>query len=420
MFRIHPVQYSCTTIQYSFDPAFLPSLDNLASRLGLEVKKDAVSGGAIIAELERISPEREVYISHQCGTSDYRRKERKEEFVDYYKLLCLAKDVDAEISMSFDGTPRHTGFDYCFPKSDYIWDPYWIFVHLTDNCNLNCKYCYSPKEEKEVLLKNLKKFVQGTKEKIKREYKEHWPFSTIRKSPKYGITLGGGEPILHPDFVKIVKYLRKEFDYITVSINGTNLKPLLDCEKLIDGVAISYPFPYNQRLSHLGGASEKQIVRAFKKVSQIPRRILSVIITSKMKPVHISRVIKFAQEVGATGVLFLMFKPLGQLGEKYVYLLPGLWQAREIVAEISREMISFLDKKFEICLDACSLAYTMPFYCSSYSRYFGPEREERIIYLKGFPVCPWGERNDFNSCPFQKIYKAKFTEALLEEKKPLQ
>ena len=357
MFKIHPLQYSCTTVQYSFDPAFLPLLGNLGSRLGLEVKKDAISGRAIKAKLERMSLERKAYISHQSGASDYRRKNEKEEFVDYYKLLCLAKDVDAEINMSFDGTPKHTGFDYCFPKTGYIWDPYWIFAHLTDDCNLSCKYCYSPKQGRKILLKDLKKFVQEAKKKIEKEHKEHWVLRKTVKSPKYGITLGGGEPTLHPDFIRIVKYLRKEFEYITVSTNGTKLRPLLDCGQLIDGVAISYPFPYNKRLNYLGAVSEKEIFKVFKKISQIPRRIFSIIITSRMKSTDISKMIKIAQNLGATGVLFLMFKPLGQQGEKYIYLLPRLWQAREIVAEISRQMIMFLDKKFEICIDACSLAY---------------------------------------------------------------
>ncbi len=129
-----------------------------------------------------------------------------------------------------------------------------------------------------------------------------------------------------------------------------------------------------------------------------------------MKPADIRKVIKFAQDLGATGVLFLMFKPLGQLAEKYEYLLPGLWEAREIVAEISRQMMMLLDKEFEICIDACSLAYTMPFYCNSHSHYFGPKREKRVIYLKGHQVCPWGERNDFNSCPFQKIQLGLLTQ----------
>lgn len=414
MFKIHPLQYSCTTVQYSFDLSFLPLLDNLALRLGLEVKKDKVLGRAIAASLKKMSSDREALISDQSVASNYCREERKEEFVDYYKLLCLAKDVDAEINMSFSGTPTYAGFDYSFPKTGYIWDPYWIFAHLTDDCNLSCKYCYSPKQGRKILLKDLKKFVQETKKKIEKEHKEeHW---LLKKSPKYGITLGGGEPTLHPDFIRIVRYLRKEFDYITVSTNGTKLKPLLDCGQLIDGVAISYPFPYNKRLNYLGAVSEKEIFKVFKKISQIPRRILSIIITSKMKPADIRKVIKFAQDLGATGVLFLMFKPLGQLAEKYEYLLPGLWEAREIVAEISRQMMMLLDKEFEICIDACSLAYTMPFYCNSYSYYFGPQREKRTIYLKGHPVCPWGERNDFNSCPFQKIYKAKFVEALLKKK----
>ncbi len=162
MFKVHPLQYSCTTVQYSFDPAFLPLLGKLALRLGLEAKIDEVSGRAIVARLERMSAERKVYISHQSGVNDYRRGEEKEEFIDYYKLLCLAKDVDAEINMSFDGTPRHTGFDYCFPKAGWIGDTHWTFAHLTDDCNLNYKYCYSHKQGKKILLKDLKKIVQET------------------------------------------------------------------------------------------------------------------------------------------------------------------------------------------------------------------------------------------------------------------
>ena len=81
-----------------------------------------------------------------------------------------------------------------------------VFLHLTNKCNLLCPHCY----------------FKATKEKA-----EYLPFANIVKIidelADIGgdkITLSGGEPLLHPDFEKIVEYASKKIK-VHILTNGS-------------------------------------------------------------------------------------------------------------------------------------------------------------------------------------------------------
>lgn len=100
-----------------------------------------------------------------------------------------------------------------YPKS--------VHLYITNDCNLDCKKCYyrskfDPKQELSF----------GTIEDLFLEWKRYRLTS---------IAIGGGEPLLHPNILDIVKLGKKMGFFMAVTTNGTILKPLE-----ADRVHISY------------------------------------------------------------------------------------------------------------------------------------------------------------------------------------
>ncbi|MDR3350177.1 MAG: radical SAM protein [Prevotellaceae bacterium] len=87
-------------------------------------------------------------------------------------------------------------------------------VHLTEHCNLNCKYCnhFSPLAEKEFL--NIESFERDLAR-----------ISELTERKIELVNLLGGEPLLHPQLMDILSLTRKYFDTgkIVLITNGTLL-----------------------------------------------------------------------------------------------------------------------------------------------------------------------------------------------------
>lgn len=416
------MQYSCTTVQYGFHPAFLPVLKPLAERLQLRVEQHknrpgSITARCVVAELTPPEFDAKCYVSHQSGNSEYTRSpDQACEMVDYYRLLCLAKDLDAEVSMCFSGIPAHVGYEYRPQGLPNHPNTYWLFAHVTDACNLDCTYCYRSERTHHMKLGELKRAMREVKRGVLAQYRKepNW-HKRIWGMPKFGVTLGGGEPTGHPQFAEMVASAKSMFDFVTVSTNGTNVRVIRENSDAIDGVAVSCPFLYDGRLARIHPVPISRMNHILRSLRRIPRRVLSVIITSRMRVAHVAKVLDRARSFGATGVLFVLYKPFG-FGQARSDLLPDLYLTRDIVAEIARHAVQKSSSDFEVLVDACSLAYTTSFHCSSYHcRYVEPKRETRIIYIgRAQPVCPWAafrEDPDPRSCPFEHIYRAKLIQS---------
>jgi SynChlorMet cassette radical SAM/SPASM protein ScmF len=96
--------------------------------------------------------------------------------------------------------------DGCPPLSSY-------YVYLTEGCNLACKHCWqSPKFSKRPAMD------------------EYLDYSIFVQAVEEGMPLGlncvkltGGEPLLHPDFTRMVDFLAKKGLGLTIETNGTLL-----------------------------------------------------------------------------------------------------------------------------------------------------------------------------------------------------
>jgi radical SAM protein with 4Fe4S-binding SPASM domain len=84
--------------------------------------------------------------------------------------------------------------------------PFKIYLDITTACNLNCPFCLSRKGNKFISLQ--------TVERIAKE---------IERLGIMYVKIGGGDPILHPDFEEILRVLRAAGCFITMSTNSTTM-----------------------------------------------------------------------------------------------------------------------------------------------------------------------------------------------------
>ena len=91
-----------------------------------------------------------------------------------------------------------------YPKS--------VHFYITNECNLDCEKCHY---------------------RSKSDPKQELSFSTIKalfqEWKRYGLTsiaIGGGEPLLHPDIVDIVRIGKDMGFFMAITTNGTVLKPI--------------------------------------------------------------------------------------------------------------------------------------------------------------------------------------------------
>lgn len=112
------------------------------------------------------------------------------------------------------------------PKNKIIPNiPKEITVEITNDCNLNCQICLLNKAKKTYL-----------------------SFAKIKKIINEAASLGieairitGGEPLLHKDLFKILKYIKSKKFYLILNTNGTLLNPKLikKLEKYLDNILVS-------------------------------------------------------------------------------------------------------------------------------------------------------------------------------------
>lgn len=82
-----------------------------------------------------------------------------------------------------------------------------LALELTDNCNEKCLHCYHPEHKKKGFLKNLALLDEMLKE--------------FGELGFIGITITGGEPLLHPEFKEICELAQKNRYLISIKTNGT-------------------------------------------------------------------------------------------------------------------------------------------------------------------------------------------------------
>ncbi|NUM33608.1 MAG: radical SAM protein [Candidatus Brocadiae bacterium] len=146
--------------------------------------------------------------------------------------------------------------------------PLWLLVYVTDLCNLSCKMCPHHTEA------DSSQFVY--KKKLN---KNHISLDCLEKifdrfSESYLVMLAGvGEPLLHPNFKKLVELCRMKRKKVNLVTNGTLLSAFmaefLSKNKAINQVSISLNAPNSVVYHDICGGDEKEFETVIQNIKRL-------------------------------------------------------------------------------------------------------------------------------------------------------
>lgn len=184
----------------------------------------------------------------------------------------------------------------------------WLVFEITQRCNNSCLYCYNVWHEKkypvgELSLKEIKKL-----------------FNKISDERKFtGITIAGGEPLLHPDVIEVTKFLKTKFPEVAIISNGILFteKIIIQLKKIgVDNIEISLPSIDREKYNLISGITSPDILEKIKKnIIQIKKQKFPLSISSvitKLNYKEIPKIIDFAFAVSAKNILLNSFTKGGR------------------------------------------------------------------------------------------------------------
>jgi MoaA/NifB/PqqE/SkfB family radical SAM enzyme len=98
------------------------------------------------------------------------------------------------------------------PESEWMLAPRNVSIALTNRCDLRCPFCFAPKNESVLDLKQVKNWLRE-----------------LDMNGSLGVGFGGGEPTLHPDFVQLCRFASEETN---LAVSFTTHGWALDKERL--------------------------------------------------------------------------------------------------------------------------------------------------------------------------------------------
>jgi SynChlorMet cassette radical SAM/SPASM protein ScmF len=205
--------------------------------------------------------------------------------------LMVTKMADRKLELQ-EGVPPLTNF----------------YVYLTGGCNLACRHCWiSPSYQAN----------GGTGGHLDYDLFEH----AIEEGLHLGlrnVKLTGGEPLLHPDFIRIIDFLREMKVSVSIETNGTLMtssiaRHLKDKSTLhnisvsLDGASAEIHDPFRG----VKGSFEKAVqgIRYLVEVGYKPQIIMSV---HAGNVDQVEPLIHLAEELGAGSVKFNLIQPSGR------------------------------------------------------------------------------------------------------------
>jgi len=159
-----------------------------------------------------------------------------------------------------------------------------VHINITDRCNKSCEYCYVDRHNQDMALSDFKEIVDK-----------------CVKAKVFQITLGGGEPFLHPQIHEMVRYAAERINVCTTS-NGSFVNPAwLFSQRMTLTKFRQINVSYHENFSELETALE------FLQKLQVRRGINFVY--NKNSKRNIPRIVALAKQYEAE-LLLLQYKPI--------------------------------------------------------------------------------------------------------------
>ncbi len=208
--------------------------------------------------------------------------------------------------------------------------PMGIFFEITNNCNMQCRHCYTSSNENEHHSKERKELT--TKE----------IFNLIDQASKMGVfvfSIGGGEPLIRKDIIKILEYgIKKDLEMIPVT-NGFFLNEVIVKEMKRIGlrqVVVSLDGSTEEIYTKIRGNNIfKQVTNNIQLLSKNGIRVLINVVVTKVNLYDLENIILVSKKLNARAIRFIRLTPSGRakdntdlwLNEKeYMYFVEKLSQ----------------------------------------------------------------------------------------------
>lgn len=276
---------------------------------------------------------------------------------------------------------------------------------ITEYCNFKCAYCRGLKSE----IYGNRKVKQLSLDEIKKNI-DYW----CENEPLENIRFSGGEPTLHPDIVKIVKYAKKSrIKNIAVSTNGSNSWDLY--KELIESGVNDFSISLDaccaedgDKMAGMISGSWNKVIENIKKISNKVYTTVGIVLT----PDNIDKTIdtiRFAHTLGVADIRIISAaqwnEPIPRLDEieqEIIDAHPILkYRVNHFINGINVRGIKETDsKKCALVLDDSIIAGEYHFPCVIYMREkgeaigkVGPNmRKERFEWFKNHdcfadPIC---------------------------------
>ena len=203
-------------------------------------------------------------------------------------------------------------------KKDLIWwrevsleptlvqPPVSVFLEITAACNLRCRHC-----------------IVAAGAKLKGELTtERW-LQLIHEMAEFGvenIAFSGGEPLIHPDFHRLVEKARSEGMTIQVATNGTLITPetalwLREVDAEVQ-VSLDGSRPEIHDYMRAGHEAFAHAIAGIKSLVEAGHKVTVGTVVTTINQEDISAIVELVEELGVSSFRLIPFVPAGR-GEHY-------------------------------------------------------------------------------------------------------
>lgn len=224
-----------------------------------------------------------------------------------------------------------------------------IVFELTQNCNLNCRYCYNIHkiDEKFIISNNSYSLAKKTLKKI-------FDIANIDY-----VTFTGGEPTLGERFLELVLFAKMKKKSVTVITNGNNLTDG-DYKILVDLKVDLFEIPFHSTnpeihdyLTRVNGSHQKAL-NSIKKLIELNANVVAVIVLTKVNCKDVGKTLKYLKELNIKHIMLNRFNIGGEGIKEQTTILPsfielneGYKKANEIIPELNLSVSS------NVCTPVC-------------------------------------------------------------------
>lgn len=186
-----------------------------------------------------------------------------------------------------------------------------IYFYLTEGCNLACRHCWlSPKYDEDG-----KRYPALPVELFQKAVSEAKPLGLT------GVKLTGGEPLLHPQFVRLLEIVRRENLTLNIETNGVLCAPAIAAEiaksprRFVSVSMDGADAATHDWVRGVPGSFEKaqRAVRNLVDVDTPPQIIMSIM---RCNADQLEAMVRLAEKLGASSVKFNVVQPTGR-GEMF-------------------------------------------------------------------------------------------------------